>query len=472
MIKPDICIIGGGIGGYFLAASAVLAGLEVVLVDNGKGGRDHRQDSDVAVKALFAAGQRVNAMRESSAFGIETGEAVVDFRKVCERVEGIVAAAATNVSNRRLMALGVRVIEAEVAFTDKRTVKAGDHEIRARHFVLASAPLLQIPAIPDIEKVEFLTAGTAWRLKRAPNRLVIVGGGAEGMELAQAFRRLGAKVTLMEGGAVLGQEDPELAGIVKERLRGEGIDLFENCTIRAVRPGARTGIRVNVLHEGDEHLIDGTHLLLASGYRPNFEGLNLEAANISVSDAGLDVDTRLRTSNRRIHAIGGNAAAGWSRQMMEFQAGLVLDSILSRRQSRRQMNLVPRVTFTDPELAHVGLTEAEASAHHKSLSILRWPVFENDRAQIDRQRTGFIKIVADRKGVILGVSIVAANASELINLWSLVLERRLRLRDMKDYIASYPTMGEIGKHAVLSYLSGRKGKPAVRPYNRLLRFFG
>lgn len=474
IIKPDICILGGGAGGLAAASAAVAlgAGAEIVLVAKDATGDGRLRHGCVPARALAAAGARAQTMRDSAAFGVEAVEPAIDFRKVRDYVDGVAAAIAPDVSKERLIAMGVRVIEAEAVFTDNKTLMAGDHEIRAHRFVLATGSSPAIPDIPGLDHVDYLTSETVFDLTRRPGRLVILGGGPNGLELAQAHRRLGCQVTILEAQTALGREDRELADIVKRRLRAEGIALHENCVVHSVERRGKTAIRVNIECDGTPRTIDGTHLLIAAGRKPNLEGLGLDAAGIVVTDSGIEVDDRLRTGNRRIYAIGDVAGGDHSAHLAEYHAGLAARSILFGQHGKRNDGIVPRVTFTDPELAHIGLTEAEARASHKALSILRWPLSENDRARIERRTQGFIKLVADRKGTILGVSIVGSNASELIAMWALAMERKLRLRDLTGHVPPYPTMSEIGKRAVLSYFSQMARKPAMRSFVRFLRIFG
>jgi pyruvate/2-oxoglutarate dehydrogenase complex dihydrolipoamide dehydrogenase (E3) component len=471
-ISPDICVIGAGSGGLSVAAAAAAFGVSVVLVEKGKMGGDCLNYGCVPSKALIAAGKHAHAMRESGAFGILPVDPKVDFGKVNRHVHSVIEAIAPNDSVERFTALGVRVIEAAAHFVDGRTVAAGDWIIKARRFVVATGSSAAIPSIDGLSDVDFLTNETIFDLTRKPAHLVILGAGPIGMELAQAHRRLGCEVTVLEAGTALSREDPEMSAPVLRQLRAEGVSILEGNAVTSLARRGRTGIRVTIGNDEASTTVDGSHLLVATGRKPNVEGLGLEAAGIAFDRNGIRVDDRLRTSNRRVFAIGDVAGQGQFTHLAGYHAGLVVRAILFRLRARTRPQIVPRVTFTDPEIAQVGLSEGAAREAHKHINVLRWPLAENDRAQAERRTEGLVKLIADRKGRILGASIVGHGAGEMIAIWALAIERNLKLRDMTGYIAPYPTMGEIGKRAAVSYFVPATRKPWVRRIVRLLRLLG
>lgn len=468
-LTPDICVIGAGSGGLTVAAGAAAFGVSVVLVEKGKMGGDCLNYGCVPSKALIAAGKHAHAMRNGARFGIADAEPDIDFRKVGRHVHRVIDAIAPNDSVERFTALGVRVIQDHARFKDARTVIAGDQEIRARRFVVATGSSPAIPPIPGLDTVDVLTNETIFDLTRRPGKLVIIGGGPIGIELAQAYRRLGAEVVVIEAETMLGREDPELTAIVMGRLRAEGIELRENAKVTQVERRGKTGIRV---HIGTDEIIDGTHLLVATGRRVNVEELDLDKAGIDFSPKGITVSDTLRTTNRRVYAIGDVAGGPQFTHVAGYHAGLVIRAILFRLKAREDRTILPRVTYTDPEIAHVGLGEEDARKAHGRINVLRWPYAENDRAQAERRTQGFVKLIADRKERIIGVSIVGAQAGELIGLWALAISKGMRVRDMTGYVPAYPTMGEIGKRAAVSYFATAARKPIVRRLVRFLRIFG
>lgn len=472
LLRPDICVIGGGSGGLSVAAAAAAFGAPVVLVEKGRMGGDCLNYGCVPSKALIAAGKRADAMRNAGKFGIAGVEPEVDFRAVHRHVHSVIAAIAPNDSVERFTALGVQVVQAEARFRDPRTVVAGDYEIRARRFVIATGSSPLVPPIPGLGEVDYLTNETIFDLARRPGHLVVIGGGPVGLELAQAYRRLGSQVTVIEAQNALGREDPELAAIALARLRADGVDIRENTNVVRVERRGRNGVRVLVEREGSAATIDGTHLLLAAGRAANVRGLDLEKARIRFDARGIKVGDSLRTSNRRVYAIGDAAGGMQFTHVAGYHGGLVLRPLLFRLRARQNPHIIPRVTYTEPEIAHVGLGEDEARAKHGRISVLRWPYSENDRAQAERQTEGFVKVIAGKGGRILGAGIVGANAGELTGLWALALSKDMRLRDLAGFVPPYPTMTEIGKRAAISYFAPSARLPSVRRLVRFLRRFG
>jgi pyruvate/2-oxoglutarate dehydrogenase complex dihydrolipoamide dehydrogenase (E3) component len=384
----------------------------------------------------------------------------------------VIEAIAPNDSVGRFSALGVHVIEAEARFKDDRTVIAGEFEIRARRFVVATGSSPLVPQIEGIGSVDYLTNESVFDLTRRPGHLIVIGGGPIGMELAQAHRRLGSRVTVLEAARALGRDDPELAALVLRQIRAEGVDVREDSKVARVEKRGKTGIRVHVETAEGRQVVDGTHLLVAAGRAANVAGLDLEKAGIEYDAKGLKVTDRLRSANPRVYVVGDLAGSLQFTHVANYHAGIVIRALLFRLPARQKLGIVPWATFTDPELAHVGMSEADAVRAGKKIRILRWPFAENDRAQAERRTEGHIKIIAGPRGRILGVTIVGANAAEMINMWALALSKGLGLRDMAGYVAPYPTMSEIGKRAAITYFAGAAGKPLVRRLIGFLRLFG
>jgi pyruvate/2-oxoglutarate dehydrogenase complex dihydrolipoamide dehydrogenase (E3) component len=471
-LTPDICIIGAGSAGLSVAAAAAAFGVDVVLVEKGRMGGDCLNFGCVPSKALIAAGKHAERMRHGARFGIADAEPEIDFRKVNRHVREVIEAIAPNDSVERFTALGVRVIQAPARFTDARTVAAGEFTIRARRFVVAAGSSPLVPDIPGLDGVPFLTNETIFDLTRRPARLIVIGGGPIGLELAQAHGRLGSRVTVLEGARALGREDPEIAAPVLARLRAEGIAITEGARVTRVEPHGKTGVRVHFEDGSGQQSVDGSHLLVAVGRRANLGELGLEAAGIRHDGKRIAVSGALRTSNRRVYAIGDIAGGPQFTHVANYHAGLVVRSILFRLPVRARHGAIARTTFTDPEVAHVGMTEAEARERHGRISILRWPLAENDRAQAERETEGLAKLVVGKRGRILGVSIAAPGAGEMIGLWSLAMSRGMTVTDMAQHVPPYPTMGEIGKRAAMTYFTGATRKPIVRRIVRFLRRFG
>ncbi|AXS39228.1 FAD-dependent oxidoreductase [Breoghania sp. L-A4] len=478
LLTPDICVIGAGSGGLSVAAAAVAFGVDVVLVEKGKMGGDCLNYGCVPSKALVAAAKHAHGIREAAAFGVNAGDPQVDFARVHAHVHEVIASIAPHDSVERFEGLGVRVLQDEARFVDARTVSAGGHTIRARRFVIATGASPMVPPIPGLDDVSYLTNETIFDLTECPGHLVIIGGGPIGMELAQAFRRLGARVTVLEAMKALGKDDPDLAGIVLERLRAEGIDIREGAKVaRVEQRGAGVAVHVESDDAPAEAAIEGSHLLVATGRRPNLAGLDLDAAGIIHDRRGIIVDRGLRTSNRRVYAIG-DVAAGEEAGGLQFthvagyHAGLVIRSILFRMPVHENRGIIPWVTFTDPELASAGLSEAEARARHSDIRVLSSAYAENDRARAERRTEGSIKVITDSRGRILGAAIAGANAGEIINMWALAVSQKMKIKAFTGFISPYPTMAEIGKRAAIGFYTPSLANPWLRRLIRFLRVFG
>ena len=472
ILKPDICVIGAGSGGLSVAAAAAAFGVSCVLIEKGRMGGDCLNYGCVPSKALIAAGKRAEGMRKAGLFGISAVEPQINFGRVNDHVQGVIAAIAPNDSEERFTALGVKVIRAPGSFKDKNSVVAGDYEVRARRFVIAAGSSPMVPSIPGLDQVPYLTNETIFDVRRRPGHLVVVGGGPIGMELAQAHRRLGCQVTVLEMFAPLGKDEPEAAAIVLAELRREGVDIRAGVKVVGVS-GREGSIKIIVeAPDGAREELSGTHLLVAAGRRPNLEGLDLDKAGIAHSRAGITVDRGLRTSNRRVYAIGDIAGGLQFTHVANYHAGLVIRSALFRLSVKENRQVIPWVTFTDPELAHVGLAEAEAKEAHKTIRILRWPYGENDRAHAERATTGFIKIVTTKRGRILGATIVGQNAGEIIQLWALALSQGLKIKAMTGFVSPYPTYSEISKRAAIGFYTPGLTNPWLRRIIAFLRLFG
>jgi len=471
LLTPDICVIGAGSGGLSVAAAAAAFGVPVVLIEKGKMGGDCLNYGCVPSKALLAAAKRAEAFRRAAPFGIAAQRPGVDFARVHAHVHGVIAAIAPNHSRERFTGLGVRVIEGAARFKDRHTIAVGDgFEIKARRFVVATGSVPAPPPIPGLEQTDYLTNETIFELSKTPEHLIVVGAGPIGLEMAQAHRRLGAEVTVLEAATPLANDDPECAAIVLDRLTREGIVIRTGVRIVRVAPGVK--IRVVLETPAGEETIEGSHLLIAAGRRPNLEGLDLEAAGIKHGPRGIIVNKGLRTRNRKVYAIGDVAGGLQFTHVANYHAGLVIRNALFRLPARANDDVIPWVTFTVPELAQVGLTEAAARERHRTIRVLRWPYHENDRAQTERETHGHIKVVTAKNGRILGATIVGAHAGELITTWALAISQGLKIRALTGIIVPYPTFAEVGKRAAITFYTNSLTSPFVRRIIAFLRRFG
>ena len=481
VLKPDVCVIGAGSGGLSVAAACASFGVEVVLIERHKMGGDCLNYGCVPSKALIAAAKMAHVHADAPDFGVTYSEPQIDFAKVHDHLHDVIASIAPMDSVERFEALGVNVIRADARFLDAKTVEAGDRLVRARRFVVATGSSPFVPPIEGLADVPHHTNETIFDRKEAPGRMVVIGGGPIGMEMAQAHMRLGGDVTVVEGAKALGKDDPELAAIVLDSLRAEGLKIREGATVSRIEP-VEGATRVHLdTDDGPDH-IDADTLLVATGRKANTDKLGLDAAGIETTRAGIKVSRKLRTTNSRVYAVGdvadppdmnGEHTGGLQfTHVAGYHAGLVVRAILFRLNAKEDRSILPWATFTDPALAQVGLTEAQAEAAKKDIRILRWPYAENDRASAERKTTGLIKVVTDAKGNILGATIAGHAAGEMINIWALAVAQKMSVRDIAGYVAPYPTMAEIGKRAATSFYAPTTKKPLVRRAVDFLAWFG
>lgn len=474
-LTPDLCVIGGGAAGLAVAAAAATLGVPVVLIEKGRMGGEHLNTGCVPSKAMIAAGRRAEVFRTSGPFGVRFAKPEVEFAEVNDHIHRVIGAIAPNDSRERYAALGVRVIEGEACFRDARTVVIGPgtdakFEIKAGRFVIATGSRPNVPQVPGLEQVPYLTSENAFEQRERPKHLIVLGGGPAGLELAQAFRRLGSEVTVLDVAQPLAHEDPECAAIVFDAFAREGITIRGGVKVERVR---RLRQRIEVVLAGDtEDIIQGTDLLVAAGRRPNIDGLDLPAGRIKLEPGGIVINKRFATSNRRVYAIGDVTGLPAFTHSATHQANLLIRNLLFRQPIRWAADEIPRVTFTDPELAHVGLTDTQARERHNAIRVLRWPYANNDRAQAERQTRGHIKVVTAPNGLILGATIVGAAAGEQIAAWTLAINHGLNIRAFADMVVPYPTYTEIGKNAAISFFTPRLTTNWVRRVANLLRRLG
>lgn len=469
-IETDICVIGAGSAGLSVAAGASQMGARTVLVERAKMGGDCLNYGCVPSKALLAAGRRARIANDSAAFGID-GQATVDFARVQSHVAGVIAAIAPHDSVERFEGLGVTVIQADARFTGPGELVAGDTVIRAKRFVIATGSRAAVPPVPGLESVPYLTNETIFGMPEKPAHLLILGGGPIGLEMAQAHRNLGCEVTVIEMASIAGKDDPELVELLRKRLCAEGIRLLERTKALGVA-AKQGGVSVMVEKDGIAEEVSGSHLLVATGRTPSVEGLGLEAAGVRYGKKGIEVDARLRTSNRHIFAIGDVAGPYQFTHMAGYHAGIVIRNALFRLPAKVDYSAVPWVTYTDPELAQVGLSEEAARQQHGDIRILRWGFHENDRAQAERETEGYAKIVTLPNGRILGATILGPQAGELIALWALAVSKKMKIGAIASLILPYPTLGEVGKRAAGSFYTPKLFGERTRKIVRFLLKFG
>ena len=450
-IKTDLCIIGGGSGGLSVAAGAVQMGAKVVLLEGHKMGGDCLNYGCVPSKALIASAKQAYAMSHGSALGVADEKAVVDYAAAKDHVHDVIATIAPVDSVARFEGLGVHVIEEFGAFISPTEVQAGDTIIEARRFVVATGSAPFVPPIPGLDEVTYYTNENIFDLREKPKHLIVIGGGPIGMEMAQAHRRLGCEVTVIEGAKAFGNDDPEMAEVVLNKMRDEGINIVEQAQAEKI-----SGKGDDVTVHTPKGEFTGSHLLMAVGRKVNIDKLDLEKGNVAFDRRGLKVGADLRSmTNKKVYAAGDVAGGLQFTHVAGYHAGVLIRSLLFGLPAKQKTDHIPWATYTDPELAQVGLTEAQAKKKHgPALEVVRFEYHHNDRAIAERKTTGLIKVMVV-KGKPVGASIAGHLAGELIGMWAMAIANGLKMSAIANTVLPYPTISEVNKRAAGAYFSPR-----------------
>jgi pyruvate/2-oxoglutarate dehydrogenase complex dihydrolipoamide dehydrogenase (E3) component len=462
----DLLVIGAGAAGLSVAAGAAQLGVRTALVERDRTGGDCLNIGCVPSKALLAAAHTANAIRDAGRFGIRVPAPEIDWNAVRSHVRGVIDAIEPNDSEARFTGLGVTVIRGEARFITPGSVSVDSRTLTAKRFVIAAGSRPAMPPIPGLAAIPHWTNATLFDLTERPDHLLILGGGPIGLEMADAFAGLGCRVTVIEAATIANRDDPELVDGLRLALVRRGITILEGTAVSSAEPGP-------VLVLADGRRIAGTHILVAVGRRPNVEALNLEAAGVIVSRLGIVTDAGLRCpGNRRVYAMGDIAdPVGIGPRAFthvgSYHAGIIIRRALFRLPARVDYSALPRVTYTDPELAQTGMTEAEAKAAGRTIRILRWPLSENDRAVAERDEDGFVKLIVSGNRVI-GAGILAPQAGEMIGQWTLAIARKIPLSALAGMIAPYPTRSEAGKRAAGTFFTAKLFSERTKSLVRLL----
>ena len=464
----DVVVIGAGAAGLTAAGGCARLGLRVALVERDRMGGECLHVGCVPSKALLAAAHRAAAMRGSRLGVTAAAPPVIDFAAVRAHVAAAIAAIASHDGEARFVAWGVEVVRGSATLAGRHVVQVGDRLLAAPRIVLATGSDPAVPPIPGLADTPFLTNETLFALELLPEHLVVLGGGSTGVEMAQAFRRLGAAVTLVDHGTMLHAADDEARAVVRNALAADGVAILEHTHIAAAGASAEGGaIRLDRADGGAP--IRGSHLLVAAGRRPRLDGLGLERAGIAAGSDGIAVDRSGRTTNRAVFAIGDCRAGPRFTHAAGHEGAVAVSRIGYGLPSRTRGALLPSVTYTDPELAQLGVTEAEARARGGRVRVSRATASDNDRAVAEGDTAGFLKLVHAGRGTLVGVTIVGKNAGELLLPWSLVLGGgRARAWSLADAIVAYPTRSELSKAAAFGRFEPALFGPAARRWARLL----
>jgi len=489
MAEFDLAVIGAGSAGLSVTAVAAQLGVKVVLIERGRMGGDCLNTGCVPSKALLAAARTAQAIRGAGRLGLRVAEPAIDWDAVRAHVQGAIAAIAPADSEARYRALGATVLRGQARFVAPDALQVDGRRVTARRIVVAAGSRAAVPPIPGLDRVPFLTNETLFDLPKQPDHLLILGGGPIGLEMADAFAGLGSRVTVVEAASIASREDPELVAGLRSTLAARGVVILEGAAVAAVEPGTSAGTQADAEARAQRHAetagaggtgggaardvaaglalllkdgrrIAGSHLLVAVGRRPNLDGLDLEAGGVTASPAGIRTDRGLRSvSNRRVFAAGdiadpiGIGPRAFT-HVGSYHAGLIIRRVLFRLPARLDYAALPRVIYTHPELAQVGLTEAEARAASLAPSVLRWPLSDNDRAIAEGDTTGLVKLLVAR-GRVVGAGILAPAAGEMIGTWTLAITEQTRVSRLAGMIVPYPTRAEAAKRAAGSLFAPR-----------------
>jgi pyruvate/2-oxoglutarate dehydrogenase complex dihydrolipoamide dehydrogenase (E3) component len=462
----DLAVIGAGAAGLSVAAGAAQLGASVALIERGRMGGDCLNIGCVPSKALLAAAHAARSVRDAARFGIIASEPVIDWDRVRSHVQGVIAEIAPVDSEPRFRALGATVLRGEARFTDPATLSVDGHTITARRYIIATGSRAAVPPIEGLDQVAYWTNESLFDLTEKPDHLLILGGGPIGLEMADAFSGLGCRVTVVEAGHIAAKEDPELVGGLRRALAARGVTFLEGTRVTGVTHGL-------LLQLANGQRIEGSDLLVATGRTPNLAALNLPAGNIQAGPAGIATDRGLRSlTNKRVFAVGDIAdPAGIGPRAFthvgSYHAGIIIRRVLFRLPAQIDYAALPRVTYTDPELAQTGLTEAEAIAAGLDVQLLRWPMADNDRAVAERDMVGLVKLVVSRNRIV-GAVILAPHAGEMISQWTLAIAQRTKLSALAGLIVPYPTRSEAAKRAVGSFFAPRLFSPRTKALVRFL----
>ncbi|MDP1725008.1 MAG: FAD-dependent oxidoreductase [Alphaproteobacteria bacterium] len=468
ILKSDFCVIGAGSGGLSFAAGAVQMGASVILVESGKMGGDCLNYGCVPSKALLAAAKMQHHFQEATVFGLKADKLSVDFKKVHAHIQKIIANIAPHDSVERFESLGVNVVQEKGIFVDQDTLATDHYLIQAKRFIVATGSIPFVPPISGLSSIPYLTNETIFDLDVLPEYLVIIGGGPIGIEMAQAFIRLGSRVTVLEAFVALPKDDPQMTSKLKEILIQEGIEIKEYVIINSII--SKDNTIYFSYNDADNNMVElqASHVLVATGRRPNIGALNLAAAKINASPQGIVVDAYLRTTNKRVYAIGDCIGGYQFTHVAGYHAGIVIRNTIFKLCKKVETRAIPWVTYTDPELAHIGALESDLIKQQKSYKVLEMSFAQNDRAQAERRTEGLIKVFVTPKGHILGATILGVSAGELIMPWVMAIQNNLKIGTIVDTIVPYPTLSDIHKQLAGSFYKDKIFSPFTKKIVRFL----
>lgn len=463
----DLVVLGGGSGGLTAARFAAALGMRVAIVEKRRMGGDCTWTGCVPSKALLRAARVAQEVRDAGRYGIRATAPEADMAAVRAYVRAAIDRVYRHETPEQLEREGVAVLPGTARFEDPHTVAVGDRIVRSRAFLISTGAGPFVPPVPGLDRVPFVTYEQIFDADSLPAAFVVMGGGPIGLEMAQAYRRLGSDVTIVTD-RLLPREDAEACSILQAALQREGVRILWGLAVSVHAEGETIVVRTD---RGDAR---GDRLLVAVGRRPAVEGLGLERAGVRHSRAGIPVDTRLRSNVRHVYAAGDVTGGPQFTHLAAWQGFQAARNALLPGHRSGLASLVPRVTFTDPEIAHVGANEAEArAAHGGAVRVERWPLARTDRAVREGDEHGFFRFVTRADGTLLGATVVARHAGDVIGELGLAIARRLKMADLAGVIHAYPTYStavqQLASTAALdAFFAGAPGR-VVRALARIVR---
>jgi pyruvate/2-oxoglutarate dehydrogenase complex dihydrolipoamide dehydrogenase (E3) component len=477
----DIAVIGGGAAGLTASGIAANFGAKTVMIEAKHLGGDCTWYGCIPSKTLIKAAKVVHQTRNAAKYGLRNSEPSFDFAEVMQYVRKIRAevyqeADAPEIYER----MGITVLNGYARFIDPHTLEiatenASVRTITARYIVIAAGSRAAVPEIPGIGDIAPLTNETIFEQNKLPQHLVVVGGGPVGMEMAQTFRRLGAEVTVFHAGShILPKDDPELTEILRQEIEKDGVNILLNARVEQFERTSEGLAQVSARQNGELVTVAADAVLIASGRRANIAGLNLNAAGVQSTDNGVTVDDYCRTNVRHIYAVGDVTGRYQFTHLSEHMAKTAMTNICLRLPTKIDSRHVPWATFTDPEIAHVGASEADLKATGVSYDVLRFPYSKIDRAITDSETVGWIKVLITPgiRSKILGVSIVGAHAGDMIGEWAVAMKNGVSPQQIADTIHPYPTYGLGNRRAADQWYVRQQSLVVVQWVQRLFGFRG
>ncbi len=461
MEKFEIAIIGAGSGGLSLASVCAQSGLKTILFERHKMGGDCLNYGCVPSKSLLAVAKQCWQAHKTEQLGCSFSQKSLNMAAVMESIQSKIQHIAVHDSVERFQSLGVTVIKEHACFINEHTIQAAGKTYQAKYIVIATGSSPLIPPIDGLNSIPYLTNETIFSLQEKPKHLLVIGGGSIGCELAQAFAMLEVPVSLFEGEQMLRFDDRDAVAILQRNIQKVGVAFYLQSKVEKLKKKDKD-IELTYSMNGQQHTLTGSHVLVAVGRKPNISNLKLDEIGISTERGGVKVDRRLRTRHKHIFAIGDVIGQLQFTHAANAHAGVVFKQIAFKLPAKWDDTQLPRVTYTDPELAQCGLTEQQCQDKGITYTALQSDFIDNDRAVTEGATEGMMKVLVDNKGKALGVTIIGSHAGELLLPWIQLMREKRTLRSMTDAIFPYPTLGEVSKRTAGQYYTPKLFSPFTK----------